>query len=248
MKIISFKNELEGFFFRNLHSGFHIFGICFWKRIFVYSLSSMMVRFIFTYFLSTTCFIYALGQDTTYFKGVNESTKDRKSASHYGIMNYDKTDNLRAVYTEYFISGDLKKHIPYSNYKEKIIDGKTQIWREKGILKEEISYKNDKYHGEYKTYWKNGKLKRNDLYENDSLISGICYDTSGNKVPYFKIESDPEFPGGLDSLYSFLKRNMNYPDLAKKKWCPGKSLCAIYYRQGRKRHRCASFERNRKRL
>lgn len=39
---------------------------------------------------------------------------------------------------------------------------------------------------------------------------------------YTVVENEPEFPGGIDSLYAFLRRNLVYPDEAKKNGIEGK--------------------------
>ena len=36
-------------------------------------------------------------------------------------------------------------------------------------------------------------------------------DTTGGNPIFIEVEQDPEFPGGIDSLYSFLARNLKWP-------------------------------------
>jgi periplasmic protein TonB len=36
------------------------------------------------------------------------------------------------------------------------------------------------------------------------------------------VQTQPEFPGGVDSLMSYLRTNLHYPPLAKKAWIEGK--------------------------
>ena len=38
---------------------------------------------------------------------------------------------------------------------------------------------------------------------------------------YMVVESDPEFPGGMDSLYAFIQRNLVYPQQAKEQGVEG---------------------------
>lgn len=52
----------------------------------------------------------------------------------------------------------------------------------------------------------------------DSTLWGETAD--GGELFLF-VEQDPEFPGGWDSLYSFLNRNIHYPPKAKEKKIEG---------------------------
>lgn len=53
----------------------------------------------------------------------------------------------------------------------------------------------------------------------DSAIWGVTAD--GTEI-YLIVEHEPEFPGGLDSLYSFLNKNIHYPEEALKNRIEGK--------------------------
>lgn len=61
-----------------------------------------------------------------------------------------------------------------------------------------------------------------ETYENGRLIEGVSGDMEGNSYKYDKIESSPEYKGGLKGFYSFLKRNMRYPKLAQRKGIEGR--------------------------
>ena len=48
--------------------------------------------------------------------------------------------------------------------------------------------RNSKLHGYLLVYWKNGILKRKDLYKEGKLIEGKNWDRNGNLVEYSKFE------------------------------------------------------------
>lgn len=47
-------------------------------------------------------------------------------------------------------------------------------------------YKNGKLNGKRIWYYRNGSVRRDDLYESNKFISGKCFDSSGKKLEYFK--------------------------------------------------------------
>lgn len=62
----------------------------------------------------------------------------------------------------------------------------------------------------------------------DSLPISICpvqieeYEEEGEVRPFVLVEQDPEFPGGIDSLYAWINRNLRYPEQARKENITGK--------------------------
>ena len=49
-----------------------------------------------------------------------------------------------------------------------------------------------------------------------------------NKVEVFSTEVIPQFPGGKDVMNSFINRNIEYPELAKKKKIKGRVVVGFY--------------------
>lgn len=69
-------------------------------------------------------------------------------------------------------------------------------------------------------YYKSGKIKRKDYYENDSLISGNIYTESGNDTNYVPFKIDAKFLGASD-FNDFIKHNIKYPIEAFEKGIEG---------------------------
>jgi hypothetical protein len=75
-------------------------------------------------------------------------------------------------------------------------------------------YGNEKESGanmaKFVSYYESGKIKRVDSCYNYNCF-GLCLLENGQKEVYKPITTNPEFPGGQDSLQAFLKRNIKYP-------------------------------------
>lgn len=61
------------------------------------------------------------------------------------------------------------------------------------------------------SYYSDGKLRRVELFERDSLISGKCYKPDGSEDDFLPFKVQPSFVGGEQTLYSHLKVNLVYP-------------------------------------
>ena len=102
--------------------------------------------------------------------------------------------------------------------------GLLREWYSNGQLKYEQNFRLNKFDGTVKSYWLNGNLKRDDVYSNDTLITGACYDSTGVKVDYFPFAEMPAFKGGDKKLFSFLANNVRYPVEAQKLGIEGRVL------------------------
>lgn len=102
--------------------------------------------------------------------------------------------------------------------------GLMREWYSNGQLKHEQNFRLNKFDGTVKSYWLNGNLKRDDVYSNDTLMTGACYDSTGVKVDYFPFAEMPAFKGGDKKLFSFLANNVRYPVEAQKLGIEGRVL------------------------
>jgi len=179
-------------------------------------------------------------QDTTYYDKTGRIVSSANKASTYEILKPDNQHPDKAIEMTYYISGKLKSEkrfsisclrketndstiqrdgimriaitdanrlfrIPEDNYKE---------WFENGQLKKEVVL--SQHRKTLKIYYGNGKLRRDDLFENGKLIRGKCYDLFGNETSHFDSDADSSFPGGNDKIPEFIKRNFSYPEQSKK--------------------------------
>lgn len=164
------------------------------------------------------------GQDTTYYDFNWNIRKSVNNAHYYTITHRDQADTNKVKESVFYLNGQLKTERFYSDYKNKKVDGKLKEWYESGKLRKDIDFNNGKYDGNLITYWDNGKPKRIDVFKNDSLISGKCFNSDGKEVIYYDYERVAEFPGGINNLMRFISLSVKYPEIMQKKGIGGRVL------------------------
>jgi hypothetical protein len=121
-----------------------------------------------TYVLDST-----ISQIDTNLINNNISTKRMKSDSSLVDILLEKFDSIDHKKR---IGGHITKYYP--NGQEKAI----------------INFNSDYgFHGELITFYPSGSIKRTDLYENDSLVDGQCFDSLGLPVPHFQYLIEPTY-------------------------------------------------------
>ena len=90
------------------------------------------------------------------------------------------------------------------------------MYHPNGQLQFHAFYLDDKLHGIIKTYYDNGQLKRQDIYEYDVFVSGNCYTKSGADTTHFPYSIDPHFPGGEYEMNKFIASKIRYPEMSKE--------------------------------
>lgn len=166
--------------------------------------------------------IQSYAQDTLYYDKDNKPTDDLNLADYYKILIVDETDTNRVTVFSNNINGIPISEKRYSNYSKSILDRTYKEWHKNGILKEEIGYKENKYHGWLKTYWPNGTLKREDVFQLDNFIRGKCFDSNGVEIPHFDYKVIGNFPGGVEELYDFLSNEIKYPKKMQEQGLEGR--------------------------
>ncbi|KUK57631.1 MAG: TonB family protein [Bacteroidetes bacterium 38_7] len=129
---------------------------------------------------------------------------------------YLQTDSLMAEYEAYdVISNGTTITIKNGKYEEWYISGEKRV---------SCFYSDNKLNGEFKVYYKNGNLKRSELWKNGEWQHGECFDEFGNKTQYCSYHELPEYIGGLPALYKYLSKNTVYPKDASKNRIQGRVL------------------------
>jgi antitoxin component YwqK of YwqJK toxin-antitoxin module len=107
------------------------------------------------------------------------------------------------------------------------------------------TYQLDKYVGDYIKKDKNGVIRRKEVYEQDKMAAGKCYDVAGNEVAFYPEEEDPIFSKGKVSTW--IASNTTYPYLAVESNTEGTVLVSFLVdKDGRvvnARMKTASFTR-----
>jgi TonB family protein len=182
------------------------------------------ILFLTIFSLSTfTCF----SQDTTWLSKSYNVVANKDSAASFYVIYKDKSDTQRVKIKNYTLKEGLvteKNYYPYSP--EKKLDGSYKKYKD-GRLAEEILYLNDKQHGTHKTFYPDGTVKRNDIYEKGIFISGKCYTPGGNDTAWYDYQVPASFVGGADSLRKYISRNIRYPGMAKLDRIEGRVLVSF---------------------
>lgn len=66
------------------------------------------------------------------------------------------------------------------------------------------------------------------IYHRDEIKSGTSYTKSGQQYNFKKISTDPVFSDGMDAFYLYLKKNVQYPESAKKHRVMGSVIVGFY--------------------
>jgi TonB family protein len=179
-------------------------------------------------------------KDTIYFTSKSKKTENKALANYYTVVT---TKNMVEIKEDFDMSGKkesfyMYKKLPVFNKesvgsekkasKKKaqpdsamVKHGNFVEWYESGELKVRGAYFAGQLQGTLETFYRNGKLKRDDLYAFDTLKSGHCFDSLGTEITYFPYYIQPEFIGGAEALFRFLSNNIKYPAYARERSIEG---------------------------
>ena len=172
-------------------------------------------------------------QDTTYYDNFCNITSDPAMAHYYYVKVYKKTVILQ---TQFNMKGQkqrfyMYKKMPFTldrsplNAKEKAAIAKDSVllrhgtfvnWYESGSVQMRGFFAADKLQGDLESFYPNGQLKRQDVYEQDVLVSGHCFDENGQEIPHFPLFIPAKFPNGQEALYDWLRKHIEYPETARR--------------------------------
>ncbi|HXP52968.1 MAG TPA: TonB family protein, partial [Bacteroidia bacterium] len=104
--------------------------------------------------------------------------------------------------------------------------GDDKVYFENGLVKSVAQYKNGVLNGSLMVYWSNKIVARQDNYKDGKLIDGVCFDSTGAKVPCTNydvhtqseristiVQQMPVFRGDVSE---YLSKNIKYPENEKK--------------------------------
>lgn len=164
-------------------------------------------------FLLNPLDIYAL--DTLYYLKFKRDSVKKEFSETYEIFTVNEKE--RVIESLFSKKNILLGVTEYNNRKELKEDGKSLGYDTLGNIKDEINYINGKKLGTFKTFYKNGIVKRIKIYDLDSLIKSNCYSSTGADTIYFPYEVMPQFPGGYNSFIKYISNGVIYPKQARRK-------------------------------
>ena len=181
--------------------------------------------FLFRYWLVLSVVLAGISadaQDTIYYNDQWKKINSYEDYDYQCFITYASADSSRANEKCIRPDGSIYCEKNYSDYSIRRQDGTSKTWYRDGTPHTDVNYRKGNFDSTLKSYWPNGVLKREDLFDNGTLIRGSCFDSSGVEVNFYAFEQMPEFPGGQDAMIQYLKREVNYPKKAKRKGITGK--------------------------
>ncbi|GHU74440.1 hypothetical protein FACS189413_19200 [Bacteroidia bacterium] len=142
----------------------------------------------------------------------------------FNIVREDSVNKKGATTLTYLNHGRLIEEAHFSNYEEKIRDGKSKTWYENGNLHSEIDYAANKIHGQVLTFWEDGTPKRIDQYKDGKYIEGQCFNQQGDTIPHFDYQKMPHYSGGEKEMMRFLAEHIKYPIKTQKEKIEGRVI------------------------
>lgn len=172
-----------------------------------------------------------------------------KSKCHYLSLD---SESKTGQYEAYFASGNRKS---FGMYKSNIQDGHWEYYYDTANkpLWYECTYSEGYEEGLLKSYYPNGKIKREELHHcftdtveygpkkarksyvrrKDSILSGKCYDEQGTAIaftPFLKMAKTPF------DLNAFLAKTIKYPDSARENDIEGRVVLRFVIDEEGKMH------------
>jgi len=180
-------------------------------------------------------------QEASYYKTKLQNVPD---SNHFALMTFFKTGQIKSE-VDYLVS-DNKSYTKseFTNLDwNHTLDHQKDIHRFYGIADGNVLTYLDWYNalvlhkdinrffgvidGKVLTYYESGQIKRNDLFSNNNLIKGKCFDQQGKEIIHFNYEIKPQFIKGEDSLMHFIGKHIYYPASAGESSIQGKVIIAF---------------------
>lgn len=168
--------------------------------------------------------VHALPAQTTIYR----NNYNQRVDSAAGYDNYDRITPLDSgvvLVQEYSVKNGLRRVGQWKNYdpdsvRNAIPVGQHRSFRSPDTLWTLRNYRDGKL-AERRAFYPDGKLKRLEQYQGDSMVVGQCLRPDGTEVPFFDFERRPEFPGGEQALMQYVSENLNYPIKARRRGVQG---------------------------
>ncbi len=189
-----------------------------------------MKKFIPFFFLLSSVGVFS--QTKIFIDANGKELKSDKNAVKYKIISPDSLSTKGGVSEmTYTLDGEIvseshyyEKNVDPTKVKVKFFEGVKRNWYDNGQLKSEVNFSENQLNGDVNAYWKNGQLKRKDVFSKGKFIEGICYDSLGSVVEHYPFEKMPQYPGGDQMLFRYLSQNVRYPVEAQKYGIQGRVI------------------------
>lgn len=170
----------------------------------------LLVMFLFSAFTKAQIFVKKYTDELGYEVDITEAVE---------ISFYNFTDTFRTEYTmrKYDFDEVLLRGIYRQRYTKdsiKMFSGVDTTFYKNGNIQYIIHYRDSKMNGDLLSYYDNGRLKRKEFYQDDSLQNASCYTKDGADTAYSPFKVLSMYPGGDKGMRTFLQSNIKYPEIA----------------------------------
>ena len=176
-------------------------------------------------------------QERIFYNQNGDVVSTLQEAKYYKIKIQNVPDSNHFAIKTYFKTGQIKSEVDYlvSDNKLYTNNGFTYLnWFNTLDHQKDVNRFFGVVDGKVLTYFESGQLKRSDLFSNNKLIKGKCFDQNNNEIVHTDYEVCPEFKEGLDSLLYFISKHIYYPVSAGEIGIQGKVIVAfVVERDGR---------------
>ncbi|GAB3825298.1 hypothetical protein GCM10028895_34740 [Pontibacter rugosus] len=161
-----------------------------------------------------------------YYDATRQAMTNPQGAKFVEVIERKHGKAKDGIITLYKIVSDTSDYIALSKayytsvYEPRKIHGQLLTFFPNG-KRHSIQFSKGEMHGELKTYYTSGLLKREELYENGERLGGKCYDEKGKEVAFVPYREKPLFPGGEQAMLRFLGQNTRYPASSQRRGISG---------------------------
>lgn len=170
--------------------------------------------------LSSLFSIALHAQDITYYDNKDKVVKISALANYYKETRPDSVNPKWTRELTYYKSGKIKSDAVLNQWKKNSVTTKYERtykeWYESGKLHKIIEFSDGKLNGKALSYWENGNLKHEGIYENEKPIKGKNFNSDGSKNQDGPYRCPAEYPGGVAKMMQFLSKNIRYPAIAQE--------------------------------
>lgn len=157
----------------------------------------------------------------------NRQPTDSANAYYVIVETYrDVSRNAKNI-KEMKLDGTVLAESEYSDIENGTRSGRWTKYYENGQLYYSAFYVQGNLHGDLKTYFPSGQLKRQENYRIGEMVFGKCFDEKGKEISYFPYETKAEPMDGMESLYEYISKNLVYPREARKEKAQGKVMVSF---------------------
>jgi len=170
--------------------------------------------------------VLSFGQDTLYLT-MNGKACVKTDAQYYSVKWPQPGGRYKVE--EHYMDGMLKKRGTYPSAiidDPNLRDGYFTYWDKEGHKTDEGAFEMGKHAGVWKFYYKNGIVKREELYKDGVISERHLYDSTGKQKPYKPqvYQIGDQMPEPSVDMVKYLQDNLRYPEKARKNNIEGRVI------------------------